>query len=81
MAFQYKMLQIPPQINISSRDARGQEAATYLESIVAKNATQGWEFYRVDSIGVEESPGCIASIFGAKTVAYIHYVVTFRKEA
>lgn len=79
MAFQYKMIQIPPQISVRQKDIKGQEAALYLERIVNEFASQGWEFQRVDEIGVRENPGCLASIFGARSTKFIYYVITFRR--
>jgi hypothetical protein len=80
MSYQYKMVQIPPNIQISAKQKKGQEAAVYLEQIVNKMAEQDWEFYRVDTIGVQTDPGCLASLFGHKAELVSYYVVTFRKE-
>lgn len=80
MAYQYRMVQIPP--NISVRDAeRGQEAAQYLQSLVNEYAREGWEFYRVDTIGVEVRPGCLFSLLGRSAEYTQYFVVTFRREA
>jgi hypothetical protein len=79
MTYTYKMIQIPPEIRIQAKNVKGQEAAIYLETIVAEQAKQGWEFYRVDAIGVEESPGCIGGLLGQKTSYYTYYVVSFRR--
>lgn len=59
--------------------SKGNEAAAYLESIVNANARDGWEFYRVDEIGVSVKPGCIAGLFGQKEAFTNYYVVSFRK--
>jgi hypothetical protein len=40
----------------------GNEAAYYLQTIANEYAAQGWEFYRVDTIGVVVEPGCLAFI-------------------
>lgn len=71
------MVQIPPNIIVSNRDAKGKEAAAYLENTVNELAQEGWEFYRVDSIGEVERPGCFSS---GQQKTSIYYVVTFRKE-
>src|SRR4051812_29989596 len=55
----YKMVQVPPTIVI--REQRGSEAAAYLEGVVNTHASNGWEFYRIDSIGVRVPPGCLGS--------------------
>ncbi len=75
----YRMVQVPPAIAVRAKDERGKEAAGYLESEVNKQATQGWEFYRVDTIGVVTKPGCLSSLFGAKEQYLQYYVITFRQ--
>ncbi|HYE75627.1 MAG TPA: DUF4177 domain-containing protein [Blastocatellia bacterium] len=81
MFYHYKMLQIPPSISVQKKEYRGNEAAGYLQEIVNAEATQGWEFYRVDEIGTWVNPGCLRMLFGQKSVSIPHYVVTFRREA
>lgn len=72
--YEYKMIQIPPTIEVE-RKLTDVAAATYLQQIVDRNAVDGWEYYRVDTIGVKEKPGC-----GSQTpVTMQHYVVTFRR--
>jgi hypothetical protein len=56
------MVQVPPAIAVKEKEHRGTEAATYMESVVNQMAQQGWEFYRVDSIGVQLKPGCLAGV-------------------
>jgi hypothetical protein len=80
VAYKYKMVQIPPTIVVKGREYQGQEAAHYLESLVNEMAAQGWEFYRVDTIGVLTKPGCLGQLFGAREIMREYYVVTFRRE-
>ncbi len=61
MEYEYKMVQIPPTIVVQQREARGNEAAYYLQSIANEQAAEGWDFYRVDTVGVESRPGCLAA--------------------
>ncbi len=79
MSYQYKMLQVPPVIQITAKEKKGREAAAYMEEIVNEQAQAGWEFFRVDSIGIHTEPGCLASLFGKKAETLEYYVVTFRK--
>ena len=81
MAYEYRMIQIPPTIEVKAREQRGNEAAYYLQSIANQQAGEGWEFFRVDTIGVVSRPGCFASLFGAKQTLVEYFVVTFRREA
>lgn len=76
--YEYTMWQVPPNIEVRGR-ARGQEAAAYLQHICSQYATQDWEFYRVDTIGVLHSPGCLAALLGQRSVAVDYYVITFRR--
>lgn len=77
--YQYKMVQVPPNIEVSADKHKGNEAAVYLEGIVNSNARDGWEFYRVDGIGVNVKPGCLAGLLGQKEVLTTYHVVSFRK--
>jgi len=75
----YKMAQIPPNITVDESAHHGGEAASYLERIVNQFARDGWEFYRVDSIGVVIPPGCLSALFGGSSQRDSYYVITFRK--
>jgi hypothetical protein len=77
----YKMFQIPPTLGVNPGESTQQIAALYLEKIVNRFAAHGWEFYRVDSLGIEVAPGCLAALFGANTSRLSYYVITFRKES
>lgn len=80
MAYKYKMVQVPPAISVKQKEHQGTEAAAYMESVVNQMAEQGWEFYRVDSIGVELKPGCLAGLLGQKIIERVYYVITFRMQ-
>lgn len=80
MAYQYMMRQIPPTIVVKQKEHHGNEAAYYLQMIANEQGSQGWEFYRVDTIGVVTQPGCLAMMLGAKQTHIEYYVVTFRRQ-
>ncbi len=50
---------------------------------MSEQASEGWEFYRVDSIGVRVQPGCLGAVMlaisGQSVMTELYYVVTFRK--
>jgi hypothetical protein len=74
------MVQIPPGIEIKKSDRKHEIAAEYLETVVNAQASQGWEFYRVDSVGVSINLGCLGMFFfGRKQEENVYYVITFRK--
>ena len=77
--YEYQMIQVPPNISVESKSERGNEAAAYLQQIANQHASQGWEFYRVDVVGVVATPGCIAGLLGQKSTTTDYYVVTFRR--
>ena len=81
MAYKYKMVQVPPNIAVNAKAHKGTEAAAYLETIVNDMAGKGWEFFRIDSIGVNIQPGCFAALTGQKEVQATYYVITFRQPA
>jgi hypothetical protein len=77
--YEYRMVQIPPNITVKQKEAKGNEAAFYLQRIVNEQARQGWEFVRVDTIGVQTQPGCLAALLGGQVRTLNYYVVTFRR--
>ncbi|WP_250625923.1 hypothetical protein [Pinirhizobacter soli] len=64
--YEYHMVQVPPNISVSNKQ-QGNEAATYLQNVVNHYAQNGWEFFRIDQIGVQVRPGCLAALSGTKT--------------
>lgn len=79
--YTYKMVQVPPNISVAMKGRKGNEAAGYLQAVVNEHASDGWEFQRVDAIGVQVKPGCLAGLFGQKEEQEHYYVITFRKPA
>jgi hypothetical protein len=74
---EYKMVQLP-QTFVLKQDT-GKEIAEYLEKITRDLGAQGWEFYRIDQVGVAVPPGCWGQISGAKTAMSYYNVVTFKR--
>lgn len=77
--YTYKMVQIPPNVSVEMKGRKGNEAAVYLQTVVNQHAEKGWEFQRVDSIGIQVRPGCLGGLFGQKPEQEQYYVITFRK--
>lgn len=50
-----------------------------IESIINDKASQGWELDQVAQISVIEKPGCLAGIFGAKSISVNYNMVVFKK--
>jgi hypothetical protein len=79
MQYEYKMVQVPPTIVLKKDTGQG-EAAQYLQAVVNQEAVQGWDFYRVDEIGVKQRPGCLGIMMGQREATTVYYVVSFRRE-
>lgn len=79
LVHKYKMVQVPRNIIVQQEEHKGNEAAAYLEGVVNQYAREGWEFYRVDTIGVKLLPGCLGLLFGKREETVFYYVITFRK--
>ena len=77
--YDYYMVQVPPTIVVKRKEDQSQIAAAYLQAVAVEQAARGWEFYRVDTIGVTVKPGCLAALFGQKNPIVHYYVVTFRR--
>ena len=75
----YRMVQIPPNVEIKSEGDRGHAAELYLNKLTAQMGYEGWDFYRIDTIGVVERPGCLGGLLQFQPIVTQYYVVTFRK--
>jgi hypothetical protein len=81
--YEYFMVQIPPTIHVEGRT--NDAAARYLADVVGRHATQGWEFYSIETIGIVENMGCgclafVFTLFGWKTSDQREvYVIVFRR--
>lgn len=79
MVYEYKMVQVPPNVSVEKKSHKGNEAAAYLQNIANNMADDGWEFYRIDSVGVSVQPGCFSAMFGGKAEQSLYYVISFRR--
>jgi len=79
--FEYRMVQVPPNIVVQAEQKQGQEAAQFLQALANKWAKDGWEFYRVDTVGVVTPAGCLGALLGQQSQVTSFYVVTFRRDA
>jgi hypothetical protein len=50
-----------------------------LQSVINQYAERGWKFCSIEKVDIEVAPGCLASLFGAKT-SYISFdQIVFRR--
>lgn len=75
--YDFKMVQLPKTF-VLQKDT-GTEIAAYLEKLSNDMNAQGWQFYRIDSVGVEVQPGCLGILTGVKQTMTYYNVVTFRR--
>jgi len=55
------------------------EVSTQLQSIINTHSAQGWEFFVINDVNIEVSPGCIGALLGAH-ISYVTYdQVIFRR--
>ena len=80
MTYEYKIIQIPPNIEVQSNEQQGQARARFLEAMLNEQIKDGWEFYRIDNMGGVVNPGCLGSLMGQKQAHEIFCVVSFRKK-
>lgn len=50
-----------------------------LQAVINQYAQQGWEFYRIDKVDIQITPGCLAALFGAKVNFITFDQVIFRR--
>lgn len=43
-----------------------------LQRLIERHAQQGWEFYSLEKVGIEVSPGCLGRLLG-QSAAYINF--------
>ena len=74
---QYKVEFLPADFVVEKGET--QVAASRIESIINKYASQGWQLSQISQISVSEKPGCLAGIFGRKAVNVNYNMIIFVK--
>jgi hypothetical protein len=62
---------------LSSENA--ETVSRQLESLINQYSQRGWEFHNIAKVDIEVTPGCLASLFGAKTSFITFDQVVFRR--
>jgi len=65
VVYEYRMVQIPINV-VAEAGAHGSAGVDYLQQLVNFGAEKGWEFYRIDVLGIPPLQSC--------------QVITFRRE-
>ena len=77
--YEYYMVQIPSNFAVQEGQAQGHEIAAYVQEWANKLAAQGWEFYRIDSMGMTVAPGCLTALLGGGHQYTQYAIMTFRR--
>lgn len=72
--------QVVPFIGKIKGKQSADEVSKQLESVIEQYSSQGWEFYQLADVSIEVSPGCLASLFGAKESYMKFDQIIFRKQ-
>ncbi|HEV7889630.1 MAG TPA: hypothetical protein VGP08_03275 [Pyrinomonadaceae bacterium] len=78
-AYEYYMVQIPSNFAAQQNTTQGHEIAAYVQDWANRLAEQGWEFYRIDTMGMTEVPGCLGGLFGGQNTHTQYSIMTFRR--
>ncbi len=55
------------------------QVAEQLSALIRSESLEGWEFYQINSVNINVSPGCLASLFGAQASTRKHDMVILRR--
>lgn len=78
---QYKTVAAPVGLTIKAGDPAGcSKAVAQYADVIQKEAVGGWELDMIQSIPVEEKPGCLAGLLGAKSVTTYFNMLVFKKQ-
>jgi hypothetical protein len=79
----YKVVALPRDVLVMKKvfggPDPGETIAGYVERLIGDKATQGWEFYRIDTVNIVERPGCLGALIGQKETLTAYNLLTFRK--
>jgi hypothetical protein len=56
-----------------------QDVSNQLQAVINERARQGWLFYSVEKIDIHVTPGCLASLLGARSSVISFDQVIFRR--
>jgi hypothetical protein len=78
--YEYYMVQVPSNFAAQQGQTSGNEIASYVQEWANKLAAQGWEFYRIDSMSMTETPGCLGGLLGGGNSYTQYSIMTFRRQ-
>jgi hypothetical protein len=77
--YEYYMVQLPSNFAARQNTTAGNEIAGYVQDWANRLSADGWEFYRIDTMGMTETPGCLGGLFGGQATHTQYSIMTFRR--
>lgn len=78
---QYKTVAAPVGLKIKAGDPTGcSKAVASYSDLIQKESVGGWELDMIQSIPIEEQPGCLAALAGVKSTTTYFNMLIFKKE-
>ena len=78
---EYTYRVLPLSIATNAVGDEAQLAADRVGRLVAEMAAEGWDFYRVETVGVLVRPGCLGPLLGQTSAEKTCYLAVFRRPA
>jgi len=75
MRYSYQVVPFQPGVK---EGAKSDAVAAQLQRLIDHYVTHGWQYYRLEQITVMVAPGCLGSLFGAKSIPVVVQSVVFR---
>lgn len=76
MQYQFKV--VPLMFSMADGPITPETAATQMQRTMDHWMSQGWEFYRMESLPVRVRAGCLATIFGRRSRTVYYPQMVFR---
>lgn len=79
---QYRYLIVPFVGHLSSgvfSVDNAHKVTMQLQELIDQYSHQGWDFYRIDKVNIQVTPGCLASLLGAQVSFITFDQVVFRQ--
>ena len=76
---EYKVEFLPADLVVQRGSDGFNQAVGTIEGILNRNGGKGYKLAQVAQISVAEKPGCLAGIFGAKTLSTTDNALIFEK--
>ena len=77
--FEYKILPVSKHMSTCNKDL-GETLTTAISEAINKMSENSWEYYRADTFSIEETQGCLATLFREKQKIETYNLLIFRRE-